>query len=325
MNEIGIKIKDARIKQNLSVKELSEKTKVRVYVIEAIEKGDFSVMPDVYINSFIKSLCLFLKIEVPEIQQVKPTKSRPHKFDSEAIESIPVIKQTNKPITFTTESLNINNNKSSTNTTFKNIFKNNYINKERRYAILNSVVYFVLFLAVASAIYYGFYSINKSSSRLDNSEVVAGSDTVSLEDESSNLFAYFEKPDSLRLTAKAHDTVWIRVLTDGTALNESLLKPGMEESWAAKEYFIIDMGNVGGANIFRNEEKLPIFGKQGSVVKNVKITATEVTNIYPQKPDSLKSSSRKKASVKNEEPRMIQQSSIQTNSPLLKPNKDTLR
>jgi len=323
MIDIGIKIKEARIKSKLSLKELSDKTKVRQFVIESIEKGDYSVMPEVYIKSFIKTLCTFLKIQYEDAPTIeKSSKVKKKKFDDEKIETLtpavlpPVsIDKPYKPeVSVKQESSH-----------FGDLFKKKNINKEKRYMIINNIVYAVLFLAVASAIYFGFTSLNSSSSRIKNSEIISGSDTVSLETESNSLFSYFEKPDSLRLTAKAHDTVWIRVLSDGKSLSESLLRPGMEESWTANEFFIVDLGNVGGATIFRNNEKLPVFGKAGSVVKNIKITETEVLNIYSARNDSIRAARRKAEEDAKIPPKMIEQSTIQTSPEFTLPKRDTLK
>ncbi|MBX3043433.1 MAG: DUF4115 domain-containing protein [Candidatus Kapabacteria bacterium] len=325
MNDIGEKIKSARINAKLSVKELSDKTKVRQYVIESIESGDHSVMPDVYIKSFIKTLCNYLKVEYDNVM-VTPKSSKPKKkkFDDEKIES--EIPKPKAVIPIVDDKLNLKTNITQTfSTNFNDLFKKKNLNKERRYMILNSMIYVVLFLAIVTAIYFGFSSINKSSSRIENSDVLGGTDTVSIESESNSLFSFFEKPDSLKLTAKAHDTIWIRVLSDGKSINESLLKPGMEESWSALEFFIVDLGNVGGATIFRNDEKLPLFGRSGTVVKNIKITATEVLNIYAPKNDSARAARRKIENDQKSEPRMIEQSTIQTTPQFPLPKRDTLK
>jgi cytoskeletal protein RodZ len=323
MIDIGTRIKEARIKSKLSLKELSDKTKVRQFVIESIEKGDYSVMPDVYIKSFIKTLCTFLKIDYEDtLAKEKSSKAKKKKFDDEKLETpapvgLPTV-SVDKPympeVTTKSESSH-----------FGDLFKKKNINKEKRYMIINNIVYAVLFLAVVTAIYFGFTSLNRSSSRLQNSEITSGSDTVSLEKESNSLFSYFEKTDSLRLTAKAHDTVWIRVLSDGKSLSESLLRPGMEESWVAKEFFIVDLGNVGGANIFRNDEKLPVFGRAGSVVKNIKITETEVLNIYSARNDSIRAAKRKAEADAKILPKMIEQSTIQTSPEFSLPKRDSLK
>jgi hypothetical protein len=299
----------------MSVKELSDKTKIRAFAIEAIEKGDFSIMSEVYIKSFIKTLTTYLKIEYSDIPAgtIKP-KTTKKKFDDEKIE-----KEIATPKIEPAKDLLINEkyfkkSKEQEPSHFSELFKKKNINKDKRYNYLNKAIYIVLFLAISTAIYFAFTSLNNSSSRIDNSDINTGSDTISLEEESNNLFTYFEKPDSLRLTAKAHDTVWMRVLIDGKSIFESLLKPGTEDSWAANDFFIVDMGNVGGADLFRNGEKLPVFGNKGTVVKNVKITATEVTNMYNPKSDSIRAAKRKKAQEDKQKqiPKIIEESKIQT-------------
>lgn len=326
MNDIGQKIKDARIKAKLSPKELSDKTKVRLYVIEAIEKGDYSIMPEVYINSFIKMICNYLKIQYDEsLPTEKKDKQKKKKFDDEKIETTPTVVKKIEIIEKTKSDILSQFKKSDKESNFTSIFKKKNFVVENKYLIINSLVYVVLIAAIIGAIYFTLTSLNKSSGRIDNSEIVAGTDTISLEQETNNLFSFFEKPDSLKLTAKAHDTVWIRVLADGKSISESLLRPGMEESWKAFEYFIVDLGNVGGAHLFRNDEKLPLFGKAGSVVKNVKITATEVLNIYAPRSDSARAARKKAEEEQKSEPKMIEQSTIQTTPQFTVPKRDTLR
>jgi cytoskeletal protein RodZ len=333
MNDIGKRIKEARMALKLSVKELSEKTKIRVFVIEAIESGDYSVMSDIYIKSFIKTLTQFLKIPYSDpILEIKPVTTKKKKFDDETV-AVPEKKIENKQEVivpkkeYVKETLSLFKNKTEKNNNhFAEIFKKSNIDKDKRYMYLNRAVYFALIIAVIVAVYFAFSSLNKNSEPVDNSELSKKGDTVSLEDKTNSLFSYFEKPDSLRLTAKAHDTIWIRVLSDGKSINEALLKPGMEESWGAKEYFMVDMGNVGGAKIYRNEELLPQFGKTGSVVKNIKITATEVLNAYTQKPDSVKVYNRKKKEPEPEKkPRMIEQSTIYSTPQFNLPKRDSIR
>lgn len=341
MLELGKKIKDARISQKLSIKELSEKTKIRVYVIEAIEKGDFSVMPEVYLKSFLKTLSNFLKIEYVE-PTIKTSKEKPKKFDDESIESkASIIDVLPKKKTSLKEKKSEKNGNSKDvgkdslkelktgfddkYNNFVEIFKKSRIDRDKRYIYLNRTIYSLLILAVLLALYFGFKSLNSSSNYVEPEEISKKVDTIDLEETTNSLFTYFEKPDSIRLYAKSHDTVWIRVLSDGKSISEALLKPGMEDSWAAKEYFIVDLGNVGGVDIYRNEEKLPLFGKPGSVVKNIKITANEVLNTYSPKADSIRKAERKKKEVEEpKKPKMIEQSTIY-NPSLTAPKNDSLR
>ncbi len=62
MNNIGERLNQARLAQNLSIEQVSAKTKIRPHILEAIEAGRHDVLPEVYIKSFIKTYSNFLKI-----------------------------------------------------------------------------------------------------------------------------------------------------------------------------------------------------------------------------------------------------------------------
>lgn len=165
MENLGKKIKDARMKLNLSVKELSEKTKVRQFVIEAIEKEDFSIMPEVYIKSFVKTLCTYLKIEIeaftPPIKAEKPKKKN---FDDEKIES-EIPKKPKLDLSIPEFSINdIFKSKKQETDNFTEIFKRKKLDKDKRYNYLNKTIYIILILAVLAAVYFAFTSLNKNSS-----------------------------------------------------------------------------------------------------------------------------------------------------------------
>ncbi|MDX9791131.1 MAG: helix-turn-helix transcriptional regulator, partial [Candidatus Kapabacteria bacterium] len=165
MNDIGKNIKEARQKLNLSVKDLSDKTKVRQFVIESIEKGDYSIMPDVYIRSFIKTLTSYLKIDytgLPESEKkakIQTSKS----FDDEKITSSTQV----KPDSSESSKLNkfdFMKREDKVDEHYSSIFKKKKISTDKRYIYINYTIYIILFLAIASAIYFALSSINNSPS-----------------------------------------------------------------------------------------------------------------------------------------------------------------
>lgn len=57
MREIGEELKNARLERGISLAWVQSETKIRSRYLEAIEAGDFSVVPggDVYLKGFIRS------------------------------------------------------------------------------------------------------------------------------------------------------------------------------------------------------------------------------------------------------------------------------
>ncbi len=80
-----------------------------------------------------------------------------------------------------------------------------------------------------------------------------------------------QKTDSLRLEMVTTDSVWINILIDNHVTEDHLYGPNKRRRWAAKEQFIITMGNAGGATFTLNGNDIGALGKRGAVVRHTVI------------------------------------------------------
>ena len=60
-------LKDKRKTKQISLKEISEYTKINMGYLESFENGEFNVLPDVYIRLFLRSYCDYVGIDSKEI------------------------------------------------------------------------------------------------------------------------------------------------------------------------------------------------------------------------------------------------------------------
>lgn len=68
MNEIGQKLREAREEKGLSLKDVSEKTRIRTIYLEALEAGNFDRIPGmVYVKGFIKSYAKAVDLDPTEL------------------------------------------------------------------------------------------------------------------------------------------------------------------------------------------------------------------------------------------------------------------
>ena len=71
MNEQAIKfyeeLKKTRIAKKISLKEISEYTKINNKYLEAIENGDFTILPNVYTRLFLRSYCKYIDVDYNKI------------------------------------------------------------------------------------------------------------------------------------------------------------------------------------------------------------------------------------------------------------------
>jgi hypothetical protein len=86
------------------------------------------------------------------------------------------------------------------------------------------------------------------------------------------------KSDSLRLEITTTDSVWISLLIDGKKSEAYLFGANRKRTWAAKERFVVTMGNAGGATFQLNGRDIGALGKRGAIVRNTIITETTLTN-----------------------------------------------
>ncbi len=83
--------------------------------------------------------------------------------------------------------------------------------------------------------------------------------------------------DSLTLFAAVTDTVWAAVAIDSLPPREYLFRPGNRASWRARDRFMLTLGNAGGIQFTLNKKPLGALGRRGSVVHNLPITRQHLT------------------------------------------------
>jgi transcriptional regulator with XRE-family HTH domain len=300
MNSPGNILKEERLTQKLSLEDISEKTKIRVNFLAAIEDDDYAVLPPVYIRSFIKSYAQALRI--------------PH---TDMISQIDSILNLQKPkelfIQPSVETSEPDDSQMTKKTNGNQLNKNKYSVRQTRINIINYSIYSGLILAAIALIYFSIFSGKEGENRSDLLGVESADTTNIKEDkeESGGLFSFLDKSesDSLVLEAVAVDTVWLRIDMDGKYSAGVTLYPEMKMRWSAMKYFIISLGNAGGVTFYRDGSKLEPFGKKGIVIRNLKITRDKIES--SAEPWNKKNEEKKKEKPRKSPP-MIEESPIKS-------------
>lgn len=369
MESIGNRIKKARLAKGKTIDELSQATKIRNHFIAAIENGESIPLPAIYVKGFEKTLCEYLEIndqagfvstaEIAPVSAQSPDNQHVSQKESKSPEKDEKVNP--KKVGSTNENKPSKNDKKQkvsfdddaptdlsqsykiadvpivllspepASTDYSDLFKNKKIKSGLNPVLLNYLVYAGVALAVIIIVYFTFFFDSKYFSSDANSSSNLKQDTAVVDDD-KGLFEYFEKADTLTLAAQARDTAWLRIEIDGNFSEEILMLPGMNKSWAANEYFVVNQGNVGAIKFYRNGEQLEPFGRRGSAVKNIRITREEILGSSPWKEDPTtefgtvetvpKETKRYTKKKKAEEPaRIIEPSTIQPQKPSLLKNK----
>tara|TARA_Y100000768_G_scaffold182975_2_gene137108 strand:+ start:2800 stop:3216 length:417 start_codon:yes stop_codon:yes gene_type:complete len=62
-NKFYQELKNTRNSKKITLQEISEYTKINVKYLEALENGDFNILPNVYTRLFLRSYCQYLGVE----------------------------------------------------------------------------------------------------------------------------------------------------------------------------------------------------------------------------------------------------------------------
>ena len=71
----------------------------------------------------------------------------------------------------------------------------------------------------------------------------------------------------LSLTGTVRERTWLRITIDGKEEKEYLFQPGARPQWRGKEKFYVFIGNAGGIDFELNGKKVGDLGKPGQVVR----------------------------------------------------------
>ncbi len=264
MSEIGSILKNIRIKKGLSLDDVNQQTKIRMHILQAIEDGNYHILPAVYMRAFISDYMKFMDLDEnisTVLDEIYP-KSEKDILANESTKRI------------STKENNIN---------YDEIFapkkkRRDFFNKT---SAMMYILYGVILFAVLIILYFAFF--NKKD-KIDVENIPANNESTQvIADESLIEKSKIEPTDSMNLRILSKDTVWLRLSNDGVSNKQTVLYPGNTLEMKAWEYFTISSDKASSLEIYRNGNILPKLSSQGNAVRNVKITRTDIispTSVY---------------------------------------------
>ncbi|MBN1405035.1 MAG: DUF4115 domain-containing protein [Candidatus Omnitrophica bacterium] len=251
---IGIKLKEAREKKQLTLRQAYEKTRIHPDILEAMERDDYKKIPNQnYIKSFLKEYASFLGLGVNEImeeynkskavKQKKPAATQP-KTPLPGAGGIAAVKSLSRIVTL--------------------------IVKWSVIAALGVIVMLGLFKLSQSAVKNIKLTAKQSAVKPKQDNIKPGSLKKKTEPrqakpvEKKSQKIIIPKDKELSLSISAIDNVWLQLKIDGKIIFQNILKKGICENWKARENFTISTKKADALQLNLNGNNLGPAGK-GSV------------------------------------------------------------
>jgi cytoskeleton protein RodZ len=264
LEQFGEELKKTRLEKELSLTDISVETRISLKFLDAIEHGQFQILPQTYVRAFLREYALMTGLDPDDVMQ---------RYESARQESA---------------SRKADNSGPQQGSLQEKPQKDESEKKPFSLSPLQRNIIFGFFIAAAVLLVAILANMNRSSSSSNTVEevpfdrVVRESEAASIQEPAaaadSAPVVIAARPDSLRLEMTTRDSVWINIIIDGKIGETYLFGAKRKRSWAAKERFIVTMGNAGGATFRLNGKDIGSLGKSGAVVRNAVISESNLKN-----------------------------------------------
>ena len=263
LESFGEELRRSREQKQMSLAAISEATRISEKMLEAIEAGKFSVLPQTYIRAFLRAYARVLELNPEEILKRYDAVNQLVRVAVEEGVSKP------KPAAQAPEQPGL----PATLPSF--------------HLSMRSILVLVFIVAACGGV---IYMATRGSSvpaedpmaKVPFDKAVHESEAAVVQPDTQQLQpplqAQAQRPsaDSLHLEITTTDSLWISVVLDNVRRGQYLFPPRRTHTWVAKTQFVISMGNAGVATFRLNGNDLGALGKRGAVARNVVITQSGV-------------------------------------------------
>ncbi len=288
LKKFADELKTAREVKEISLLQVSAKTKIDPKLLQAIEDANFDVLPDIYIRAFIKEFAQTLDLNPKEVLQKydvarlgKPEEKRQSQSENANNEDsvdLPEASETKEfDSTEVVQPSTLEPGKAARS------LKLNYIIGGSILFVALIIFYFAFIKNSSQEIIQEKFDQETSAENTQRFEIDKSSQDQTTLLTSGLVDKSVVTPDSLRLSVFANARVWIKVSTDGKIVHQNIVQANTKLNYASTKNFSVSVGNAGVVQIFFNNKQIENVGKLGEV-RNIFITPNNIRylTIVPQ-------------------------------------------
>lgn len=280
LTKFAEELKQARLNSNVTLQQMANKTKIDLKFLEAIDEGNFSFLPDLYIRAFIKEYASFIGLNadstIKKFEAAKKGQYPAEEIDKPFLKSVIENEQSEqKKLSLSTRPL----------LSYSDIKENETRNPsdQKRIQIIFALIAGIT-IVLSVVIYFLFFNNRDKiiiserpyeESIEENSRYVEQpvSDTSLIEGSDSSFV--ISTGDSLLLKISSTNQCWVNVIRDDNSEIEFTLPPASSKIIKAANNFKLILGNSGGIQLSLNNKPLQFEGIPGAV-RYAKITTAGV-------------------------------------------------
>lgn len=288
LNKLAEELKAERIKSELTLQQIANKTRIDLKFLEAIEEGNFAFLPELYVRAFIKEYSKIIGLDdelvLKKFEAAKKGKAYDEKGDETVDSKKNKQQETTNPDQEQNQPLISYEYKEPGGTKNENVSS---VARKKRLITGGSVI---AVLAIFLIIYFSFLKGGSEiivpekpyeQVRKENKERYT---EETPKPKKENLISTASQ-DSLLLNIETTDTSWVKILLDDSVVEEFTLFPHSTKDIKARENYKLIVGNAGVVHLKLDNKPLNFTGKDHEV-KYISIDSTGLR--YLRNPPNFK-------------------------------------
>ncbi|QQS36309.1 MAG: DUF4115 domain-containing protein [Ignavibacteriales bacterium] len=267
LDKFAEELRNSRQSADISLQQMAAKTRIDIKFLEALDAGDFSFLPELYVKAFLKEYAAVVGLDAGETIRKYELAKQGIDFDA----AVQPVKEEQQAVKNT---ITLEQPKPKPVQSFDGVQKpESPADKEKQARQKNIILLSVVGGAVVILILL-FLFVFRSSDEIivpeKPFEEVIDSGTSRYEevptgtvlDSAGNLIT---AQDSLSLQILTTDTSWVKIIYDDKRAEDFILFPNSQKNLVTGNNFKITLGNAGGIQFKLNNELLNFSGKAKTV------------------------------------------------------------
>jgi len=279
--ELGRELAEQRENKDLSIQQMSDRTKIAVKNIENIEKGIFDFLPSAYVKAYLSAIATELGLD-SEVILRKYRSSFVRDVDTSSFEKAKPDKKAKKHVEKKISPVKVKKPpKAKEPKKEKNGSSKKWIEEFMLIIRFYSVFIFgALFILVVLVIVFFVLPEVKHNKKLKEQQTTVQPESLLVQIREQSADSTRAEPESKEMQLKliVTDSTWLRIVYNDSISEDAIYAPGDEKSWQSKEPFYLRIGNASGVRLSLDGKDLGKPGREGRIT-NILVDQEGIKNI----------------------------------------------
>lgn len=269
LDKFAEELREQREKSGITIQQIAAKTRIDKKFLEAIDQGNFSFLPELYVKAFIKEYAVVIGLDGEETVK-KFLIAREGKDYNEVLEQEKLEKEKAKE----QKKSEIPQPKPSVTTAPVKSYYDESLNKKEsddsdsdKTKLMYAAVAGLVVLVVAILYIFVFNKTDEIIVEETPIEEIVSDNTQRFEEEplNNNETNSTSNSDSLLFEIFSSETTWVNIISDDGKAAEFILYPNSSQKVSAQNSIAATVGNSGGVTLKLNNKQIEFSGRAKSV------------------------------------------------------------